>query len=468
MRERILLVSQQGPSCEQIQNLLEQKGFEVTALHASEQAMKMLSSRHHGILLLDLDAREDGLELFRLARRIYPDISVIILTATGTISSAVAAVKEGVTDYLHKPCEPLALITAVEKTLNDKQILHEARLLPNGLVKKYSFSNIISKSPTMQYIFELIEKVSYTDSTVFITGETGVGKELVARAIHSNSPRKDMPFLPINCGCLTETLLESELFGHEKGAFTGAFKTKLGKFECAHKGTIFLDEVGDITPAMQVKLLRVLQERKIERVGGNDTIDVDVKVISATNQDIKEKINKHEFRIDLFYRLNVIQIHIPPLRDRIEDIPLLVHHFMNNLNKNLRRNVKGISSRAMKQLLVHSWPGNVRELENVLERAYITNDGDVIDQIIFPQYVQTPLPGESLENLDINIPFGLARSLVIKRFERNYLAEALKRYHGNVSEAAQETGINLRTLWRKMREHGLDRLSFRKKEENGT
>ncbi|NTU48788.1 MAG: sigma-54-dependent Fis family transcriptional regulator, partial [Syntrophobacteraceae bacterium] len=326
----------------------------------------------------------------------------------------------------------------------------------------YAFSNIISKSSKMQYIFELIKRVAGTDSTVFITGETGVGKELVARAIHSHSPRRDGPFVAINCGSLTESLLESELFGHEKGAFTGAIKTKAGKFEYAGKGTLFLDEVGDISTAMQVKLLRALQEKRIERVGGNDSIIVDVRVVSATNQDIKEKIRRHEFRLDLFYRLNVIHIHIPPLRERSEDIPLLVQHFMTMLNQSHGREIKGISIRGMKQLLEYDWPGNIRELENVLEGAYITCDGAVIDQIVFPQYGQNPAMGSLEEGVDSDVPFELARHMVVQRFERRYLSEALMRFEGNVSETAKRTGINPRTLWRKIREHDLDRGSFKK------
>jgi DNA-binding NtrC family response regulator len=271
-----------------------------------------------------------------------------------------------------------------------------------------------------------------------------------------------MPFVAINCGALTETLLESELFGHEKGAFTGAHKTKPGKFEYAHKGTLFLDEIGDISPAMQVKLLRALQEKKVERVGGNLPIDVDVRVISATNQNLKEKISRHEFRIDLFYRLNVIPINVPPLRERTEDIPLLVRHFLNRLNKDLQRNITDLTPGAMKQLMDYPWPGNVRELENTIERAYITCDGKAIDQFTFPQvtdYVQVSDVSQVVINTDV--PFNLARDQVIAQFEKAYLIEALNKYHGNVTQTAQKTGINPRTLWRKLKEYGLDRAVFK-------
>ncbi len=443
--------------------MLESEGFEVAVSHDKSEGLRRLFARNFDILLIEQKMTVPAeVEFFRLTRLVDPDVSVIMTTVEGTISSAVNAVKEGISDYLRHPSDPRVLVQAVKKAAKEKEALRETRLLRPEYIQKYAFSNIISKSSKMQYIFELIKRVAAADSTVFITGETGVGKELVARAIHSNSPRKDGPFVAINCGSLTESLLESELFGHEKGAFTGAIKTKVGKFEYADKGTLFLDEVGDISAAMQVRLLRALQEKRIERVGGNDPIEVDVRVVSATNQDIKEKIRRHEFRLDLFYRLNVIHIHIPPLRERSEDIPLLVQHFLTMLNESLGREIRGISIRGMKQLLEYDWPGNIRELENVLERAYITCDGTVIDQIIFPQYGQNPPMGSLEDGVDLEVPFELARHMLVKKFEKRYLSEALRRFEGNVSEAAKRTGINPRTLWRKLREHNLERGSFKR------
>jgi DNA-binding NtrC family response regulator len=466
MNAKVLVLGDDPASSEQVKRTLESEGLGVVVSHDKSEGLRRLFSRNFEVLVVDMKmpVSAEG-EFFRLTRRIDPHVSLIMTTTEGGISSAVHAVKEGVSDYLQRPTDPEELIQAIRRTLSAKESLRDTRLVRPESVHRYTFSKMVSKSPKMQYIFELVKRVAGTDSTVLITGETGVGKELVARAIHDNSPRTDWPFLPINCGSLTESLLESELFGHERGAFTGAIKTKLGKFEYANKGTMFLDEVGDITPAMQVKLLRALQEKRIERVGGNGSIAVDVRVVSATNQDIKEKIRRHEFRLDLFYRLNVILIHVPALRERLEDIPLLVQHFLQLLNQNLGRDIKGLSARAMKQLLEYEWPGNIRELENVLERAYITCDEAVIDDIVVAQLAHNPTLGAPEDPIDLDVPFDLARHMVVKRFEKHYLWEALRRYQGNVSETAKQTGINPRTLWRKVREHDLDRVSLKKPKE---
>ncbi|MDO9109219.1 MAG: sigma-54 dependent transcriptional regulator, partial [Desulfatirhabdiaceae bacterium] len=440
------------------------EGYEVMVAHDSSQAVSRLSAHTFDILLTDMKMPGvDGLELFQIARKIDPYISGVIMTAFGTISSAVNSIKLGVTDYLQKPFEPEALLIAIEKTFRERRMLQEIRSLRKEVNQRYAFGSIIGKNHKMQIIYNLIQKVAPTDTRVFITGETGVGKELVAKAIHFNSPRKNSPFVAINCGALSETLLEAELFGYEQGAFTGATRTKIGKFEYAQGGTIFLDEVGDISPRMQVDLLRVLQEKKFERVGGNRSIDLDVKVISATNQDIHEKIQRGEYRVELFYRLNVVPIHIPPLRERIEDIPLLVKHFIPILNKNFNQNIKSITAQAMAQLMQHSWPGNVRELENVLERAFVTTEGDTIDVILFSGTMTGAAVGESSYSVNIDIPFKMARSVVEKRFEKAYIFESLKRYEGNVTKTAHVTGINTRTLWRKIKEYELDTARLRSK-----
>lgn len=466
MSHQILVVDDQVSISQHIQAILENEGYIVSIAHSGDQALIKLSSQSFDILLADMKMPGmDGLELFNKARKFDQNISGIIMTAYGSISSAVESIKQGISDYLEKPFEPESLLLVVDKALRERQMLKEIRDLRKEVNQKYAFGNIIGKSHKMQAMYDLIKKVSTTDARVFITGETGVGKELVAKAIHFNSHRKNKPFVSINCGALAETLLETELFGHEKGAFTGAIRRKLGKFEYARGGTMFLDEVGDISPGMQVKLLRVLQEKKVERVGGNQPIDVDVRLISATNRDIKEKITHGHFRIELFYRLNVVPIHIPPLRERISDIPLLVKHFMRIFNKNMKKNIKHISVRAMDQLMKHHWPGNVRELENVLERAFVTTDGDTIDTMIFSTDTQDTSTVGSLYSVDIDIPFSVARSVVVNRFEKVYLFEALKRYNGNVSKAAKETGVNPRTLWRKINAYGLDYARFKSKDE---
>ncbi len=457
MGEQILVVDDQISFCSHIQTILESEGYDVAVAHDTDQAMEKIASQPFDILLVDMKMPGlNGLQLFQAARKVDPDVSGIIMTAYGTISSAVASIKEGISDYLQKPFEPEALLMALEKTLRERRILQEIRNLRKEIGQRYSFGNIIGKNHKMQAIYELIHKVAPTDARVLITGETGVGKELVAKAIHFNSPRRKRPFVGINCGALAETLLETELFGHEKGAFTGALRTRRGKFEYGQGGTIFLDEIGDISQGMQVKLLRVLQEGTFERVGGNQPIRVDVRIISATNQDLDGRVKRNDFRIELFYRLNVVPIHIPPLRERIEDIPLLVKYFIQGLNKAFNKNIQHITPRALKQLMQHDWPGNVRELENVLERAFVTTEDDTIDQVIFSCGPGRGLAGNSGETLDTEIPFHVAKSLLVNRFEKAYIHEALNRNQGNVSATAKRTGISSRTLWRKIRAYGLN------------
>lgn len=462
MSHQILVVDDQVSICHHIRAILENEGYGVGIAHSGDQALSTLSSHSYDLLLADMRMPGmDGLELFEHARKMDPNLSAVIITGYGSISSAVQCIKRGISDYLVKPFEPESLLMVIEKAFREREMLREIQELRKEVSQKYAFGNIIGKNYKMQAIYELIKKVSPTDARVFIHGETGVGKELVAKAIHFNSPRKSRPFVSINCGALAESLLETELFGHERGAFTGAIRKRAGKFEYAHGGTLFLDEIGDISTGMQVKLLRVLQENKLERVGGNEPIPVNVRLVSATNQDIRQKVESKEFRLELFYRLNVVPIHIPPLRERIEDIPLLVKHFIGIFNKRLNREIRHISVKAMEQLMKYHWPGNVRELENVLERAFVTTEGDTIENVIFS--LSSPnLPfKDSPHNVDVDIPFFSARSIVVSRFEKAYLFEALKRYQGNVSRAAKGMGINQRTLWRKINDYGFDCARFR-------
>jgi DNA-binding NtrC family response regulator len=458
MKPRILIVDDQVSFCQHIRTILEQEEYKADVAHGADEALDRITSQTYDILLTDMKLPGvDGLGLFKLARNLDPEISGIIMTAYGSISSAVDSIKQGVTDYLQKPFEPDFLLMAIEKTVRERKMIQEIRDLRKEIDHRYAFGNIVGKSRKMQRIYDLIEKVAPTDARVFITGETGVGKELVAKAIHFNSRRRQKPFVAINCGALADTLLESELFGHERGAFTGAIRTKKGKFEYAHGGTVFLDEIGDISPGMQVKLLRVLQEGHIERVGANESIPVDVRVIAATNQDISRKISSREFRVELFYRLNVVTLQIPPLREHVEDIPLLVKHFLHAFNGNRNRKARNISSRAMGQLMEYHWPGNVRELENVLERVCVTTEGDLVESITFSPGLPDAQPPKLLDGVDVDAPFSIARSVIVRQFERAYLSEALKRYSGNVSETAKRTGINTRTLWRKIKKYGMDR-----------
>lgn len=461
MKANILVVDDQVSLCHHIMAILESDGYDVTIADDPYKALESITLLQFDILLADMKMPAmTGLELFKAARRLDPHLSGIIMTAFGSVASAVEAIKQGVTDYLLKPFEPEALLMAIEKTLKERQMQQEIRNLRKEISKKYSFGNIIGKDHKMQAIFNLIEKVAPTDARVFITGETGVGKELVAKAIHFNSHRKNKPFIGVNCGALSESLLTAELFGYEKGAFTGATRQKIGKFEYAEGGTLFLDEVGDVSPSMQVKLLRVLQEKSFERVGGNRSIDIDVRIISATNQNINEKIQNNDFRVELFYRLNVVPIHIPPLRERIGDIPLLVKHFMTIFSHKDFTEAPQLNPNAMQQLMRYSWPGNIRELENVLERALVTNEGDAIDTMLFSHQGPKDNSADFPYSINTDIPFKIASSMVIERFEKAYLLEVLKRFDGNVTQAAQQTGINVRTLWRKIKSYNLDRNSF--------
>jgi len=464
LKSKILVVDDQVSFCRHVDAILQGEGLEVFIANNAEQALGALTSQPFDILLTDMKMPGiNGLSLFETALKIDPDISGIMMTAFGSIESAVTAIKKGMSDYLQKPFDPEILLVTVNKVLREKRMLKEIRELRKEIDQKYAFGNIIGKSHEMRKIYDLIQRVAPTDAKVLITGETGVGKELVAKAIHFNSRRKEKPFVGLNCAALVENLLESELFGYEKGAFTGASQTRVGKFEYAQGGTIFLDEIGDISPNTQVKLLRVLQENVIERVGGNDPIGVDVRVIAATNQNIKEKIERKELREDLYYRLNVVLIHVPPLRERIEDIPLLVEHFRCAFNKTLDKNIRCLSNRAMTQLMEYHWPGNIRELENVLELAYYVANSDIIERIAFARSMPAPCDEPVLDILDIDIPFPVAKSIEIKRFEKKYFSQALARYKGNVSKMAIQSGINRRTIWRKIKEHGLaeDRFTIK-------
>lgn len=464
MRHQILIVDDQISFCQHLKAILEHEGYEVAVADGADLALQKLTDHAFDVLLTDMKMPEtDGLKLFRMARKIDPDISGIIMTAYGSISSAVMSIKQGITDYIQKPFEPEALLIAVEKTLRERRMLEEIRNLRKEVGQRYAFGSIIGKNYKMQAIYDLIQKVAPTEARVFITGETGVGKELVAKAIHFNSNRKDKTLVGINCGALAESLLETELFGHEKGAFTGAIQTKKGKFEHAQGGTVFLDEVAEISPGLQVKLLRITQEKKFERVGGNRLIDTDVRIIAATNQDIQGSISRGDFRLDLYYRLNVVPIHIPPLRERIEDIPLLVNHFITVFNKKFNKLVRQVTPPAMNRLMQHHWPGNVRELENVLERAFVTVEDEVIDNIVFSHDIKDRSHTKAgLFDVDTDIPLKVAKAVVEKRFEKAYLLEALKRYECNVSRAAEMTGISSRTLWRKLKEHEIDRTCIDK------
>lgn len=376
---RILVVDDEENIRTIIKRAFQKEGFMVNTASSGNEALKELTRTSYDLVITDLKMPDgDGINLLKQIHSLYPETMVMVITAYASTESAVEAMKAGAIDYIVKPINIEELRIIVRNALEKKILKEENIRLKKELYERYSFHNIVGKSKKIREIFSLIEKIAPTNSTVLITGESGTGKELVAKAIHFSSQRKDQPFVSINCGALPENLLESELFGHVKGSFTGAYTDKKGLFEVAHKGTILLDEISEMSLWMQVKLLRVLQEKKIRRVGGTEEKEVDVRIIASTNVDLSEKIKEGKFREDLYYRLNVIRINLPPLRDRREDIPLLVEHFIKIYNQKTGKNIKGIKEDALKILEAYHWPGNVRELENCIERAVVFETSDYI------------------------------------------------------------------------------------------
>src|ERR1051326_192106 len=371
-KEQILVVDDEEDLRKAIVDILTLDGFEVDHAASAEEASDLLSQTAYDVLITDHNLPEKtGVELLEDSLARYPEIIGVVITGYGTIETAVNAIKKGAYNYLTKPFKLVELPVMVRKGLKERQLRFENQYLRKQLDEKYGFSNIIGSGRAMKRIFELVDTIAGLTSTVLIQGETGTGKELIAKAIHFNSPRKDQKMVSINCGAIPENLLESELFGHVKGAFTGAVQTRIGRFEQASGGTIFLDEIGNMPVSLQVKLLRVLQEREFERVGGNSTIKVDVRIIAATNKDLAASVKSGEFRRDLYYRLNVVSVVMPPLRERSADIPLLVGHFVEKYSQKFSIKAKRISREAMSSLMNYSWPGNVRELENAIERALV-------------------------------------------------------------------------------------------------
>jgi len=422
--------------------------------------LELFASEEPDLILTDLKMDEvDGMEVLRSVHAADPEMLVMIVTAFGSIERAVEAMKEGAFDFIPKPFPPDLLRTKINKALEvreqrqrSERLSQENEMLRAEAAASYSDSRIIGESEAMERIFKLVGKVARTDSTVHIFGESGTGKELVARSIHDNSPRKDGPFIKVNCSALAETLLESELFGHEKGSFTGAHKRKLGRFELADSGTLFLDEIGDISQPTQLKLLRVLQERQLERVGGEETITVDVRVVTATNKDLKKEVEEGRFREDLFYRLHIIPVELPPLRDRKSDIPLIVEHFVDKLAKRTRSDVTGVAADAMAALRVYNWPGNVRELENVIEHAMVFAEGSLIRLGDLPPVVSGVQPGDALQ-----LPDG-DRSLpeILEELERQLILRAFKKAEGVKTETARLLGIKPSALYYKLDKYEID------------
>ena len=446
-RTRILVVDDEEIVRESLTAWLEKDGYALGAAPDGETAIERIKHERWSILLVDLKMpRIDGLQVLEAARKIQPDAIAVIMTAYATVETAVAAMKAGAYDYLVKPFDPEELSLMFQKIAAQQALVRENLLLRKVLKREYHFRDLISKSPPMQAVFDLARTAARSQSTILVLGESGTGKELLARAIHAESTRREGPFVAMSCAALTETLLESELFGHERGAFTGAALLRKGKFELASGGTIFLDEIGDISSKLQLDLLRVLEERRFFRVGGSEPVEVNVRVIAATNRDIKTAVESGSFRKDLYYRLNVIPIGIPALRNRRQDIPLLVEHFLERLSIEMNRKVDAVSAEAMGLLMAHDWPGNVRELRNVLERGMVVAGGSVIqasDLGLTPVTAPATDQHGSLVSLD--------------EVERRHIAAVLRETAGNISQAARVLGIDRATLYNKMRKYRLQR-----------
>ena len=441
---KILVVDDEAIVRESLGDWLKDAGYQVFTAENGHEALKVIEREKPGIMIADLVMPGmDGIELMKKAKARQPGIEVVIITAYASIPTAITAMKEGAYDYIEKPFCPERAELLVKKLVEHQELIEENVSLRQRLEDRYHFENIIAKSAKMQRVIEVIKVVAKSNATVLITGDSGTGKELVARAIHSQSHRRNKPFVAVSCAALPESLVESELFGHEKGSFTGAYTQKKGKFEFANGGTLFLDEVGEMSANIQVHLLRVLEEKEFTRVGGNEPIKVDVRVISATNKDLRKAIEKQEFREDLYYRLNVVNIELPPLRERKEDISLLAEYFLNKFAAENRKDVTGFSPEAMEFVLDYDWPGNVRELENAIERAVILAKASIITIADLPQ-----------ENLSLVRLASTGKNL--KEVEKNHVLNVLRETGGNYSEAARILGISRMTLYNKAREYGFD------------
>jgi len=464
---RLLIVDDEPDMLENCTRILGKAGYECLTVSDSLKAMPLLEAERPDVLLTDLKMPGvDGLRLLRQARQVDPQMPVIILTAFATIESAVEAMKEGAFDYVSKPFSVDQLKLAVDRALAQRRLAVENVRLREQLRGTYGFENIVGRSPAMAQVFELVRKAARSEANILIVGESGTGKELVARALHANSPRAAEAFVPVDCASLPEQLLESELFGHEKGAFTGAVRTKPGLIEVAHRGTLFLDEIAELPTGLQAKLFRALQERQIRRVGGTRQLDVDVRLIAATNRDLRDLVVKGQFREELYYRVNVIAIALPPLRERKGDVTLLAHTFLKKYGQGREVPLKGFEPEAMQVLENYSWPGNVRELQNVIERACVLAEGETITARDLPAHLRVPSAAtagrESPSLAGHNLPLKEAKAQWMTQLEAAYLAELLQRHDGNVSQAAKAAGIDRKTFHRLINKYGIRETGARR------
>ncbi|MGB9595133.1 MAG: sigma-54-dependent transcriptional regulator [Candidatus Poribacteria bacterium] len=455
---KILLIEDDETMRDGMAQVLKRAGHNVACVSNGADGIKSFSKEKFDLVITDFKMEGiDGMQVLEKVKSIDENVEVLMVTAYGTIDMAVEAMRKGAFDYVTKPFSPKEFIIRVEKAINSieanktrTRLDEENKYLRNELDIQYNFGEIVGASEKMKSVFAMIEKIAKSDSAVMIYGESGTGKEMVARAIHFHSNRKDNPFVKVNCGALAEGVLESELFGHEKGSFTGAIRRKLGRFELADKGTIFLDEIGDIPAGTQIKLLRVLQEKEFERVGGEETISVDVRVIAATNKNLMNMVEEGKFREDLFYRLQVIPIELPPLRERKEDIPMLIEHFLEKKSRQLNKKPPRINEMALKKLTNYYWPGNVRELENLMERAVVLCEGEEIGLIDLPVLIG------DINKSSLNLPReDLSLDEALEELERQLIGRALEKAKGVKTEAARILGLKTSALYYKLEKYGM-------------
>ncbi len=449
--EKILIVDDEQGMRRLLTRVLSREGFEAVAVGDGEEALRELATGDFDLAVLDIQMPGmTGLELLEEIKAFNPALPTIMITAYGTVESAVKALRAGAYDYITKPFETDEIKLTVGKALERERLLAENRYLHQELEQRYSFSGIVGGAPRMKPVFEVASSVAASNANVLITGESGTGKELIARSIHFNSLRKEKPFVVLNCAALSEGVLESELFGHEKGSFSGALATKKGRFELAHEGTLFIDEVGEMSLNAQVKLLRVIQEHEFERVGGTRTIRSDVRIVAATNKNLEEAVRAGNFREDLYYRLNVVNIHVPPLRERREDIEPLTRHFLQKFAGEMGKKIDDLSPRALSCLLAYEWPGNVRELQNAMERAVVLARSEVITPRELPQGMQDQ------DEICLTVPErGGSLTEILEDLERQLIVQTLRREKGSQTRAADVLGIKRTTLRYKMEKYGL-------------
>lgn len=442
--QRLLIIDDEKSILDFLSLVFKREGYAVETCLSAVRTYELIDNKHFDLILSDIKLPQgNGLDILSYVKDRKPEIPVIMITAYGTIKQAVEAFKLGAADYVLKPFDVEELKIIVSRSLERRKIKEENILLKKELKKEHDLKNLVGKSRAMTEIYDLIGKVSETDSTVLISGESGTGKEMAARAVHFHSSRRKNPFVSINCGALPENLLESELFGHAKGSFTGAIANKKGMFEVAEKGALFLDEVGELSPWTQVKLLRTLQDKKVRQVGGTEEIAVDVRIIAATNQDLKQMIKEQKFREDLFYRLNVISFEMPPLRERKEDIPRLVSHFLQKYSQKMKKKMKRLAPDVIGVFESYHWPGNVRELENVIERIFAIEDRETITEDSLPDELLHP---QSVPDTGLSIQHGFNLNETIDEMSRNFILQALDITGGNLKQSASVLGIPYRSL----------------------